>query len=77
MKAFEEVLGDWVKGSEVELGAVVSVDGNALRGIHGKEAPGMHLASAYAAGIGGSVRQGSGIGGGQGGVGADFPWKGR
>ena len=47
--AFEEVLREWVKDSGVELGSVVSVDGKALRGIHGEEIPGVHLVSAYAA----------------------------
>ena len=85
--AFEEVLREWVQDSGVDLGLVVSVDGKtpvsstgqALRGIHGEEIPGVHLVSAYAAGSGAVLTQvatsgqGSGIGGGQGGVGADSP----
>ena len=77
--AFEEVLREWVKDSGADLGSVVSVDGKTLRGIHGEEIPGVHLVSAYAADSGGGADpdghggQGSGIGGGQGAVGADFP----
>ena len=50
--AFEEVLGEWVKDSGVDLGSVVSVDGKTLRGIHGEEISGVHLVSAYAVGSG-------------------------
>ena len=46
--AFEEVLGEWVTNSGVDLGPVVSLDGKTLRGIHGEEIPGVHLVSAYA-----------------------------
>ena len=63
--AFEEVLREWVKDSEVDLGSVVSVDGKTLRGIHGEEIPGVHLVSAYAAGSGAVMTQVATVGKGQ------------
>ena len=63
--AFEGVLRGWVRDSGVDLGSVVSLDGKALRGIHGEEIPGVHLVSAYAAGSGAVLTQVGTVGTGQ------------
>ncbi len=46
--AFEAVVGGWLADSGVEPDDPLSLDGKTLRGIHGKEIPGVHLVSAYA-----------------------------
>ena len=63
--AFEEVLGEWVTNSGVDLGPVVSLDGKTLRGIHGEEIPGVHLVSAYATRSGAVLAQVAAPGKGQ------------
>ncbi len=63
--AFEAVLGEWLIDSGVEPGEVLSLDGKTLRGIHGKEIPGVHLVSAYATGSGAVLAQAAAPGKGQ------------
>lgn len=45
---FEEALGVWLQAHGIKGGDAVAVDGKTLRGIHGKELPGVHLVAAYA-----------------------------
>ena len=46
--AFESALSAWAQGSLGEEGEAITVDGKALRGIHGDELPGVRLVAAYA-----------------------------
>ena len=50
--AFESALGRWAQKCLGEGEAVVAIDGKALRGIHGRELPGVRLVAAYAGEIG-------------------------
>lgn len=45
---FEEALGVWLQAHGVKAGDAVAVDGKRLRGIHGRQLPGVHLVAAYA-----------------------------
>ena len=46
--AFESALGRWAQECLGEDEATIAIDGKALRGIHGRELPGVRLVSAYA-----------------------------
>ena len=46
--AFEEALSQWAAAALPAEGAVLAVDGKALRGLHGDELPGVRLVAAYA-----------------------------
>jgi hypothetical protein len=46
--AFEQVVGAWLERTGVEPVSALALDGKTLRGIHGDEAPGVHLVAAYA-----------------------------
>ena len=46
--AFELALGRWVQECLGESEAVIALDGKALRGIHGRELPGVRLMTAHA-----------------------------
>ena len=59
--AFERVLGEWIEsrlGIEEEA---ISIDGKALRGIHGDEIPGVRLVSAYGHHLGQVMGQKGGL----------------
>ena len=45
--AFEEALGRWAQECLGEGEAAIAIDGKALRGIHGRELPGVRLVAAY------------------------------
>ncbi len=45
--AFESVLGEWVESQLGTREEAIAIDGKALRGIHGEEAPGVRLVAAY------------------------------
>ena len=55
--AFEEVIRSWLAESGVEPDDPLSLDGKTLRGIHGKDTPGVHLVSAYASRAGAVLAQ--------------------
>ncbi len=63
--AFEAVVGGWLADSGVEPDDPLSLDGKTLRGIHGKEIPGVHLVSAYASRAGAVLAQVAAPGKGQ------------
>ena len=63
--AFEGALREWVRDSGVHPGSVASIDGKTLRGIHGEELPGAHLASACATEGGAVLSQAGTLGKGQ------------
>ena len=46
--AFEGALGGWLQERGLKDEEAVAIDGKTLRGIHGKQVPGVHLVSAYA-----------------------------
>ena len=46
--AFESALGRWAQECLGEGEATITIDGKALRGIHGRELPGVRLVAAYA-----------------------------
>ena len=46
--AFESALGRWAQECLGEGEATIAIDGKALRGIHGRELPGVRLVAAYA-----------------------------
>ena len=46
--AFESALGRWAQECLGEGDATIGIDGKALRGIHGRELPGVRLVAAYA-----------------------------
>ena len=46
--AFESALGRWAQECLGEGEATIGIDGKALRGIHGRELPGVRLVAAYA-----------------------------
>ena len=46
--AFESALGRWAQERLGEGEATIAIDGKALRGIHGRELPGVRLVAAYA-----------------------------
>ena len=46
--AFEDALSQWAMAALPAEGAVLAVDGKALRGLHGDELPGVRLVAAYA-----------------------------
>jgi len=48
VRAFEAVLGDWLRARGLEAGEGIALDGKTLRGIHGEELPGVHLVAAFA-----------------------------
>jgi hypothetical protein len=50
MEAFERAVGGWLARTGVKPNDSLAVDGKSLRGIHGEEAPGVHLVAAYAHG---------------------------
>lgn len=45
---FEGVLGMWLQSTRLEPAETIGVDGKTARGTLGKDAPGLHLVSAYA-----------------------------
>jgi hypothetical protein len=47
-QAFERALGGWLQERGLKEGEAVAIDGKTLRGIHGKQVPGVHLVPAYA-----------------------------
>ena len=47
-QAFERALGGWLQERGLKDEEAVAIDGKKLRGIHGKQVPGVHLVSAYA-----------------------------
>ena len=63
--AFEAVLREWLNNSGLEPGEALSLDGKTLRGIHGEEIPGVHLASVYATRSGAVLAQVAAPGKGQ------------
>ncbi len=63
--AFEAAVGSWLADSGVEPDDPLSLDGKTLRGIHGKEIPGVHLVSAYASRAGAVLVQVAAPGKGQ------------
>lgn len=46
--AFEQAVGAWLERTGVEPVSALALDGKTLRGMHGDEAPGVHLVAAYA-----------------------------
>ena len=62
--AFEAALGRWAQECLGE--AVIAIDDKALRGIHGRELPGVRLVAAYAGESGLVLGQKGGQGGSQG-----------
>lgn len=46
--AFESALHDWAKLNWPESEQAIAIDGKGLRGIHGKQLPGVRLVAAYA-----------------------------
>ena len=46
--AFESALGRWAQECLGEGEATIAIDGKALRGIHGRELPGVRMVAAYA-----------------------------
>ena len=46
--AFESALGRWAQECLGEGEATIAIDGKALRGIHGRELPGVRLVAAFA-----------------------------
>ena len=46
--AFESALGRWAQECLGDGEATIAIDGKALRGIHGRELPGVRLVAAYA-----------------------------
>lgn len=47
-RAFEAVLGRWLRARGLQEGEGIALDGKTLRGIHGEALPGMHLVAAFA-----------------------------
>ena len=47
-EALEAELGQWLSERGLKRGQGLALDGKTLRGIHGKELPGVHLIAAYA-----------------------------
>jgi hypothetical protein len=47
VRAFERVLGDWLRVRGLKSGEAVALDGKTLRGIHGEELPGVHRVAAF------------------------------
>ncbi len=45
---FEEALGVWLQAQGVKAGDAMAVDGKRLRGVHGRQLPGVYLVAAYA-----------------------------
>ena len=64
--AFESALGRWAQECLGDGEATIAIDGKALRGIHGRELPGVRLVAAYAGESGLVLGQKGGQGGGQG-----------
>ena len=64
--AFESALGRWAQECLGEGEATIAIDGKALRGIHGRELPGVRLVAAYAGESGLVLGQKGGQGGTQG-----------
>jgi len=48
VRAFERVLGEWLRARGLKEGEAIALDGKTLRGIHGEELPGVHLVAAFA-----------------------------
>ena len=48
IEAFEAALQEWAQGELGDRPEAVAIDGKSLRGIHGKELPGVDLVAAYA-----------------------------
>lgn len=46
--AFESALGRWAQECLGEGETTIAIDGKALRGLHGRELPGVRLVAAYA-----------------------------
>ena len=61
--AFESALGRWAQECLGEGEATIAIDGKALRGIHGRELPGVRLEAAYAGESGLVLGQKGGSGG--------------
>ena len=64
--AFETVLGRWAQNCLGEGEATIAIDDKALRGIHGRELPGVRLVAAYGGESGLVLGQKGGQGGTQG-----------
>lgn len=47
VRAFEAVLGGWLRARGLKAGEGLALDGKTLRGIHGEELPGVHLVAAF------------------------------
>jgi hypothetical protein len=47
VRAFEQVLSEWLCARGLRAGEAVAVDGKTLRGIHGEQLPGVHLVEAF------------------------------
>lgn len=60
---FERVLGDWARQHLGDRAEAIAVDGKGLRGLHGKEVPGVRLVAGYADGAGLVLAQVGGQGG--------------
>ena len=51
------MLGEWLESSGAEPGEPLPLDGETLRGIHGKETPEVHMVSDYANKVGAALAQ--------------------
>ena len=47
-ESFESALGKWLQERGLRDGEALAIDGKRLRGIHGRQLPGVHLVAAYA-----------------------------
>ena len=47
-ESFESALGKWLQERGLRDGEALAIDGKRLRGIHGRQLPGLHLVAAYA-----------------------------
>jgi DDE_Tnp_1-associated len=47
VEQFETVLGQWAQAALGGRGEAIAIDGQALRGIHGEQLPGVRLVAAY------------------------------
>ena len=72
--AFELALGRWAQDCLGEGEATIAIDGKALRGLHGRELPGVRLVAAYAGDSGLVLGQTGGQGGSQGERTGDGQW---
>ena len=72
--AFELALGCWAEDCLGEGEATIAIDGKALRGLHGRELPGVRLVAAYAGDSGLVLGQTGGKGGSEGERTGDGQW---